>query len=47
MNFKNTEIIKLKQNIIDAHNLFLKAVGAPSPNQLQSQCGYNFVRKGQ
>ena len=24
MNFKNTEIIKLKQNIIDAHNLFYK-----------------------
>jgi|TARA_R100000657_G_C4676580_1_gene122706 hypothetical protein len=47
MNFKNTEIIKLKQNIIDAHNLFLKAVGAPSPNHLYIQCWYNVLRKGQ
>ena len=47
MNFKNTEIIKLKQNIIDAHNLFLKAVAVPLPNNLYIQCWYNVLRKGQ
>jgi hypothetical protein len=46
-NFKNKEISKLKKKIIQMHNVFLKTLNLPIPNNLYVQCWYNVMEKGQ
>jgi len=46
LNFKHKEISKLKKQIIETYNMFLKALNLNPPKQLYAQCWYNVMRKG-
>jgi hypothetical protein len=43
----NTEINLIKNNILECHNLFLKFLNLPLPNELYIQCWVNIMRKGE
>jgi hypothetical protein len=43
----NTEINLIKNNILEYHNLFLKFLNLPLPNELYIQCWVNIMRKGE
>tara|TARA_R110000751_G_scaffold72583_2_gene147133 strand:+ start:2504 stop:3175 length:672 start_codon:yes stop_codon:yes gene_type:complete len=47
LNWKNIEIVKLKNNIIKTHNCLLKTLNVPLPTELYIQCWYNVLKKTQ
>ena len=45
--FKNKEINKLKEQIIEKHNKFIEGLGLELPKTLYGKCWYNIMRKNE